>query len=307
MDSSLFSGGIILSGASGMLGVALHQALASQQIPTLQLLRRMPSGEGQLQWHPDAAHPIEDPGPLEGAEAAIHLSGASVAGHRWSDAYKREMATSRVDSTYRLATVLASLRQPPKAFLVASAVGIYGNRGDEVLDETSSPGTGFLAALCERWEAAAEPAAAAGIRVVHLRFGVVLGPGKGALQQMLPMFRVGLGAKLGSGRQWMSWVGLEDVVAAILFALRSPTLSGPLNVTAPHPVTNAEFTRVLGRALYRPAFLTAPGFALRMMFGQMADEALLASARALPAKLLEAGFRFTLPTVDAALRAALAR
>jgi uncharacterized protein len=307
MDSSLISGGIILSGASGMLGEALHRALALQQIPTLQLLRRIPSAEGQLQWNPDVAPPIENPGLLEGAEAAIHLSGASVADHRWTDAYKREMAASRVDSTHRLAKVLASLRQPPKAYFVASAIGIYGNRGDEVLDETSAPGSGFLAELCERWEAAATPAVEAGIRVVHLRFGVVLGPGKGALQQMLPMFRAGLGAKLGSGQQWMSWVGLEDVVGAIQFALRSQTLSGALNVTAPHPVTNADFTRALGRELHRPAFLTAPGFALRMMFGQMADEALLASARALPGKLLGAGFRFTLPTVDGALRAALGR
>jgi hypothetical protein len=188
---------------------------------------------------------------------------------------------------------------------VASAVGIYGDRGDELLDENSAPGAGFLAEICRQWEAAATPAVQAGIRVVHLRFGVVLGPGQGALEQMLPPFRVGLGARLGSGRQWMSWVGLADVVAAILFALECPDLSGPLNVTAPNPVTNSEFTRALGRQLHRRAFLAVPAFALRIMFGQMADEALLASARAVPVKLQAAGFQFSLPTVEDALREAL--
>ena len=214
MDSTIASGGIILSGASGMLGAALHQALAAKGVSTLQLLRRVPTAEGQLQWNPDVDTPLENPTLLEGAAGAIHLSGASVAAHRWTDAYKHELAVSRVDSTHRLATVLSELRQPPKAFLVASAIGIYGDRGDDVLDETSAPGTGFLADLCQQWEAAAAPAVQAGIRVVHLRFGVVLGPGQGALQQMLPPFRFGLGARLGNGRQWMSWVCLADVVAA---------------------------------------------------------------------------------------------
>ena len=305
MDSTIASGGIILSGASGMLGAALHQALAAKRISTLQLLRRVPTAEGQLQWNPGVDRPIENPAPLEGAAAAIHLSGASVAAHRWTSEYKHELAVSRVDSTHRLAKVLAGLHQPPKTFLVASAIGIYGDRGDELLDETSAPGAGFLADLCQQWEAAAAPAVQAGIRVVHLRFGVVLGPGQGALQQMLPPFRLGLGARLCSGRQWMSWVGLADVVAAILFALERPDLTGPINVTAPNPITNARFTSALGQQLHRPAFLTVPRFALRILFGQMADEALLASARACPTKLQAAGFRFSLPTIEDALRAAL--
>ncbi len=305
MDSTIASGGIILSGASGMLGAALHRTLSARGTSTLQLVRRGPVIEGQLQWNPSNDCPVENSAPLEGAAAAIHLSGASVAGRRWTVAYKQEMAASRVDSTHRLAKVLASLHHPPKAFLVASAIGIYGNRADNVLDEMSAPGQGFLADLCKGWEAAAEPAVRAGIRVVHLRFGVVLGPRHGALQQMLPPFRLGLGARLGSGRQWMSWVALADVVAAILFALESPGLSGPVNVTAPNPVTNAEFTQALGRQLHRPAFLAVPAFALRIMFGQMADEALLASARALPAKLQAAGFHFSLPTIQSALREAL--
>jgi uncharacterized protein len=305
MDSTIVSGRIILSGASGMLGAALHRALTARGVSTLQLLRRVPTGEGQLQWNPGVDRPIENPAPLEGAAAAIHLSGASVAAHRWTESYRREMAVSRVDSTSRLAKILAELQQPPEVMMVASAIGIYGDRGDTVLDETSAPGTGFLANLCQQWEAAAAPAVEAGIRVVHLRFGVVLGPGQGALQQMLPPFRLGLGARLGSGQQWMSWVGLADVVAAIVFALDCPALSGPLNVTAPNPVTNAEFTRALGRQLHRPAFLAVPAFAVRMMFGKMADEALLASARVQPVKLQAAGFRFALPEIEVALKAGL--
>jgi uncharacterized protein len=305
MDSTIVSGGIILSGSSGMLGTALQRALAARAIPTLQLLRRVPTAERQLQWNPSADRPIENPGPLEGAAAAIHLSGASVAAHRWTEAYRRELAASRVDSTHKLAEALAALRTPPRTFVVASAIGIYGDRGDQVLTESSPPGSGFLADLCRRWEAAAEPAVQAAIRVVHMRFGVVLGPGQGALQQMLPPFRLGLGARLGSGRQWMSWVGLADVVAAILFTLEQTKLAGPVNVTAPNPVTNAEFTRALGRQLHRPAFLAVPAFAVRMMFGQMADEALLASDRVQPRKLEAAGFQFSLPKVEEALKAAL--
>jgi hypothetical protein len=305
MDSPLASGKIILSGASGMVGAALQRALSAEGLSTLQLVRRSPATERQLQWNPGVDPPIHNPAPLERAEAAIHLSGASLAAHRWTEAYRHEMAASRVDSTHRLAKVLATLDQPPKVFMVASAIGIYGDRGDEILDEDAASGTGFLAEVCRQWEAATAPADDAGIRVVHLRFGVVLGPGKGALEQMLPPFRAGLGAKLGNGRQWMSWVALPDVVAAILFVLRNPKLSGPLNVTAPNPVTNAEFTRALGRQLHRPAFLTVPRFALRLLFGQMADEALLSSTRAHPVKLEKAGFRFSLPTVDEALRVAL--
>lgn len=307
MDFANVSGGVIVSGASGMLGGALRRALDASGIPFLQLLRQAATGERQLQWNPGADRPIENPAALEGSRAAIHLSGASVGAHRWTDAYRREMTVSRVDSTRRLATVLAGLRRPPQSLLVASAIGFYGDRGDELLDEQSAPGAGFLADVCRQWEAAAKPAVDAGIRVVHLRFGVVLGPGQGALAQMLPPFRVGLGAKLGSGRQWMSWVAQEDAVAAILFALERTELAGPVNVTSPEPVTNAEFTHALGRELRRPAFLTVPAFAVRVMFGQMADDALLASVRVQPAKLLRAKFQFALPGIDGALRTALRR
>jgi uncharacterized protein (TIGR01777 family) len=299
-----------------MLGTAVRRALVGRGAGVLQLVRRGPVEGGKLLWNPEAWPPIVDSGPLEGLDAAIHLSGASVAAHRWTPAWKHEMWASRVESTRTLATALAGLRQPPKTLLVASATGIYGNRGDELLDEKSVPGNGFLADLCREWEAAAGPAVEAGIRVVHLRFGVVLGPGAGALAKMLPLFRLGLGGRLGSGQQWMSWIGLTDAVAAILFLLdadadtdtdaATPTLAGPVNLTAPYPVTNAEFTRALGKALHRPAILPAPAFALRLALGAMADEALLASARVVPAELGRAGFQFMHPTVDAALTAALA-
>jgi uncharacterized protein (TIGR01777 family) len=305
MDSLDRSSGIILSGSSGMLGTALRREIESRGDHVLQLVRRDPTSKGQLKWDPGSDRTIENPAALGDAESAIHLSGASVAGHRWTDQYKREMTESRVDSTRRLAAVLANLNRPPKSFLVASAVGIYGNRGDEVLDETAAAGTGFLADVCRQWEEAAKPAEDAGIRVVHLRFGVVLGPEQGALKQMLPPFRVGLGAKLGSGRQWMSWVGLSDVIAAILFAMEREDLVGPVNVASQNPVTNAEFTKALGQQLGRPAVLTVPRFALRLMLGQMADEALLASARVRPAKLLAAGFEFSLPEIQMALASAL--
>jgi uncharacterized protein len=298
--------GIVLSGASGMLGTALRNAMEARGIATLQLVRGTAAAEHQLTWAPDKSPAIADSGRLEGLATAIHLSGASVAGHRWTAAYRCEMAGSRVGSTRALATTLAGLQRPPEVLLAASAVGFYGDRGDELLDESAGAGVGFLAELCREWEEAARPAVDAGIRVVHLRFGVVLGPGKGALAQMLPVFRLGLGGRLGSGRQWMSWISVADAIRAILFAMETATLAGPVNLTAPNPVTNAEFTGALARQLGRPAVLPAPAFALRLAFGEMADETLLASARAVPRKLLEAGFQFEQATVEEALRVALA-
>jgi len=287
-----------------MLGTALHQVFDARNTEIVHLVRRDPANGSQLKWDPMASTPISSAEALEGLSAAIHLSGANVAAHRWTPAYKREIWLSRVESTRALATTLAKLSHPPQTLLVASATGFYGDRGDEMLDENSNPGTGFLAELCREWESAAKPAAKAGIRVVHLRFGVVLGRG-GALAKMLPLFRLGLGGRLGSGRQWMSWISLADAVAAILFGANTSALFGPLNLTAPHPVTNAEFTRALGRTVHRPAILPAPAFALRLALGAIADEALLASARAVPSRLTTAGFQFAHPTVDAALAAAI--
>jgi hypothetical protein len=252
----------------------------------VQLVRRAARGPSEIEW--------------EGLEAAVHLGGVNLSERRWTPAYKREIETSRVESTRVLAKLLAGLRRPPKTLLVASATGFYGERGDEVLDEGASAGEGYLPEICQKWEAASEAADRAGIRVVHLRLGVVLGR-EGALKKMLPVFRLGLGGRLGSGRQWMSWIGLGDAVRAIVFAMKTETLSGAVNVTAPNPVTNAEFTRALGRALHRPAVMPVPAFALRLMFGEMADEALLGSTRAVPGKLVEAGFGYECPTVDEAL------
>jgi uncharacterized protein (TIGR01777 family) len=311
VDISRPNGRVLLSGASGLLGSALRQALAVQNQPALQLVRGPSESPDQMQWDPAASTVIGNSQPLESLTAAIHLSGANVAAHRWTPAYKREMTESRLQSTHALAATLARLRHPPQSLLVASAIGIYGNRAGQLLDETCSPGSGFLADLCQQWEAAATPAVEAGIRVVHLRFGVVIGPpGKsnpGALARMLPIFRLGLGGPLGSGSQWMSWISLQDAVSAILFLGQTPAISGPVNLTAPNPVTNAQFTRALARALHRPAILPAPAAALRLAFGEMADEALLASARAYPTKLITAGFRFAHSTFERALATALAQ
>jgi hypothetical protein len=299
------SGRILLSGASGMVGSALRAELGARHARVTQLVRRVPQTAAELQWNPAAAIPIADTDPVEGLDAAIHLSGANLSARRWTAAFRREMAASRVESTRALATLLAGLRRPPRALLVASAIGIYGNRGDEILDENSAPGQGFLADLCREWEAAAAPAAQAGMRVVHLRFGVVLAHGAGALAMMLPIFRLGLGGRLGSGKQWMSWISLTDLGSAVLFLLESPSLHGAVNLTAPHPVTNAIFTRTLARLLHRPAVLPAPAFALRLALGPMADDALLSSTRVRPGKLLNAGFRFRQPSIEEALNSVL--
>jgi len=284
----------------------LRQALQNRGSQILQLVRRTPAQPGEMQWNPTAASQVPQFERLAGLTAAIHLSGANVAAHRWTPKWKQQIRSSRVDSTRALARTLAALSNPPHTLLVASATGIYGDRADEILEESSPPGHGFLAEVCQEWEAAAQPAADAGIRVVHLRLGVVIGRGAGALAKLVPLFRLGLGGRLGSGRQWMSWISLTDAVAAMLFALDSANLSGPVNLTAPHPVTNAEFTRALAKALHRPAFVPAPAFALRLAMGEMADEALLASARVLPVKLTSAHFPFTHPTIDQAIAAAMA-
>ena len=300
---------IVLTGASGLIGSSIRRSFQGKQIEILQFVRRGSAlKEGQLVWDPYADGPIIDfscLASLEGAAAVIHLSGAGVADRRWTESYKRTIFQSRIQTTHALATLLAGLQAKPALFICASAIGIYGNRGGEPLTEASTPGSGFLPEVCTAWEQAAEPAAQAGIRVVHMRFGVVLSPEGGALAQMLPAFRLGLGAKLGDGRQWMSWIALSDVVRAIEFALASEGLSGALNVVAPVPVRNLEFTRVLGEALGRPAILAAPAFVLRLALGQMADGAILAGQRVFPERLQVAGFRFLHPDLSGALSSLL--
>jgi uncharacterized protein (TIGR01777 family) len=298
-------GKVLISGASGLVGSALVRAGEANQIQTWQLVRRNPAGPAEIQWDPNAPAPIARPAALEGLTAAIHLSGANVAGHRWTTSYKREIVDSRVKTTRALVNTFRSLKQPPPIFLCASATGIYGNRGDEILTEDSKPGSGFLADTCLAWEVEAAQARALGIRVVHLRFGIVLAREGGALKKMLPLFRLGLGGNLGSGRQWMSWIALPDLVRAVFYLLNSPAAEGPFNIVSPNPVINADFTRTLGQALHRPAIVPAPAFALRLAFGEMADEGLLASARVLPDRLLKGGFTFDSPDLASALRAIL--
>jgi uncharacterized protein len=295
---------ILLTGSSGFIGTSLVRSLSQNRISTITLHRR-PSGAAQEFWDPYAPRPVTHPEALEGVTAAVHLSGANLAARRWTSAYKREIAESRVKPTHAIATLLAGLRSKPEVMVNASAVGIYGDRGDEELREASLPGSGFIPDLCRAWEAAARPAEDAGIRVVHLRFGVTLSPQGGALKQMLPVFRLGLGGRLGSGRQWISWIALPDVTRVIEFVLQTRDLSGPVNVVAPNPVTNLEFTRSLAATLHRPAVLAVPGFALRLGLGEVVDSTVLQSERAVPSRLNAAGFHFKYPDLGGALRALL--
>lgn len=258
-----------------------------------------------IYWNPSEL--TLDPADLEGFDIVVHLAGENLASGRWTAARKKAIRDSRVQGTRLLANALASLSAKPKFFLCASAGGYYGDRGDTELSEDASRGDGFLADVVVDWEAASQPAVAAGIRTVCLRTGVVLARNGGALKKMLPVFRLGLGGRLGSGRQYMSWIALEDVIAAILFVMRQETLSGPVNAASPHPVTNAEFTRVLGRVLHRPAVLPVPAFALKLLFGEMAEQTVLAGARVVPRKLTDTGFAFQYPELEPALRAVLDR
>jgi uncharacterized protein len=294
---------ILISGASGFLGNALRPALSAAGHTSTALVRRAPVGD-EVQWNP--GQPL-DPQKLAGFDALVHLAGKSISG-RWTEKFKREVRESRVLGTRTLATSAAeSFRKTglPRVFVAASATGYYGNRGDEELTEDSQPGSGFLSEVCEEWEAATRPAAEAGIRVVNLRIGVVLAKHGGALQAMLPAFRLGLGGPIGDGRQYMSWIALDDVVGAFLFSLANDNLRGPVNAVAPQPVRNSEFVRAVGRALHRPAFFPLPAFVVRTVFGEMGEALLLGSARVRPAKLEAAGYRYRHPELGEALLATL--
>ncbi|MDJ0522021.1 MAG: TIGR01777 family oxidoreductase [Planctomycetota bacterium] len=293
---------VVITGASGFLGRTLVPFLTTGGHEVVTLARGDREGPS---WDPAAGR--LDPALLEGADAVIHLAGENVAGGRWSAARKERILRSRTDGTGLVARTIAGLERPPAVFVCASAIGVYGDRGDEALDEDSEGGTGFLADVVRAWEAVCTPAADAGVRVVNLRFGIILGAAGGALARMLPPFRLGLGGRLGSGRQVMSWVGVDDAAAAVLHALRSEELSGPVNVTAPEPLSNRAFTKTLGRVLRRWTFLPAPAFALRLLFGEMGDAVLLRGARVLPKRLLATGFRFRHPDLESCLRHGLGR
>ena len=289
---------IAVSGSSGLVGRALLKDLGEKRV--LRLVRaRGEGGPGALVWDP--ARGALETGRLNGCEAVVHLAGEPIGSRRWSAPVKDRIRRSRTEGTRLLAGALARIAHPPRVLVSASAIGIYGDRGDEVLDEASPAGSGFLPEVAEAWEAAAQRAAAAGIRVVSLRFGIILSARGGALRRMLTPFRLGGGGPLGSGRQWMSWVHVADVVGAIRMALERDDLSGPINVVSPAPVRNAEFSHALGHVLHRPSFLRAPAFALRLALGEMADALLLSSQRVIPARLQAAGYQFRFPSLDAAL------
>ncbi len=294
---------IAVTGSGGLIGSSLVPYLRSKGHEVVPIVRGTATGD-EVVWDPQSG--TIDIDKLQGIDGVVHLAGAGVGDRRWSPGYKQVILSSRVDGTTTLATAMAKLPIPPSVMVSGSAVGYYGTRGDEVLTEDAGNGAGFLADVCAQWEGATAPAAAAGIRVVNIRTGVVLSGAGGALKKQLPPFKLGLGARLGRGYQQLSWITRRDVVAAIALLLDDPTLSGPVNLTAPHPVSNARFTKELGRALHRPARLVVPEKVIRLALGdEMAAEFLLASQRAVPQRLLAAGFSFADPTLPEALVTAL--
>lgn len=297
---------VVISGASGLVGRALLGRLRERQHDVARLARGPgPRAADEIAWDPVAG--TIDAARLEGCEAVVHLAGENIAAGRWNCRRKGLIRDSRVRGTRLLAEALSRLQARPRALVCASAIGYYGDRGDELLDESAAPGVGFLADVCREWESAAESAAERGVRVVRLRFGVILSGQGGALAKMLLPFRLGLGGKVGSGRQYLSWIALDDAVGAICHALEAGELRGAVNAVSPDPVTNYEFTKTLGRVLRRPTIFPIPALVARLALGEMADELLLASARVQPRKLLESGYRFAYPTLESALRHVLGK
>jgi uncharacterized protein len=296
---------VVVTGSRGLVGSALVPFLTTGGHRVTRLVRGAPTNSDEAAWDP--ARGVTEPSRLEGADAVVHLAGANIAAGRWTPARKAEIRQSRVEGTRSLCEALARLAHPPTVFVSASAVGFYGDRGAETLTEESAGGTGFLADVCREWEAAAAPASQAGIRVVNLRFGMILSPAGGALRKMLLPFRLGMGGCIGDGRQVTSWIALDDAIGAVYHALCEGSVRGPVNAVAPGPVTNAEFTRILARVLCRPALVPLPAFAARLLFGEMADALLLAGARVMPARLQASGYRFRFPELEGALRHLLGR
>ena len=293
---------VLVTGASGLVGSALLPVLRQAGHEAIALVRRPARSAAELQWDPVTPSPAL----FAGADAVVHLSGESIAAGRWTAAHKAAIFGSRVISTQTVAASMAAASPRPRVLVSASAVGFYGNRGEETLDESSSSGGGFLAEVARQWEAATEAAAQAGVRVVPLRIGMVLSGAGGALPRMLKPFRLGVGGRIGDGRQWMSWIALDDLVALILHVLATDSVRGPVNAVSPNPVSNAEFTRALGRVLHRPTVFPVPAFVVRAAFGEMGTELLLASNRALPRAALASGFRFRHEELREALEWALA-
>ena len=296
---------ILVTGASGLIGSALVSFLGAGRHAVTRLVRAQARpGRAEVHWDPAAG--MLDPMVLQGLDAAVHLAGESIA-QKWTPERKAEILKSRARGTRLLSESFARLTQPPRVFVCASAIGYYGNRGEEILTEESASGSGFLAEVCREWEAACEPAARKGIRVVNLRTGVVLSPAGGVLGRMLFPFRLGLGGRIGSGKQYMSWIAVDDLVGAILHALTCDKLIGPVNAVAPNPVTNLEFTKALGRVLRRPTVFPVPAWAARLALGEMANDLLLASARVEPTRLASSGYVFQYPELEGALRHVLGK
>lgn len=296
---------VAISGASGFIGESLDALLQTGGHTVRRLVRRPVQSDSEIEWDPQRG--LVHPAQSGGVDAVIHLAGEGLANGRWTDDKMERIRESRVEATRRLAQSFADLENSPTTFIGASAIGFYGSRGEEILTEESEPGSGFLADVCRAWEEATEPARDAGIRVVNARVGVVLSPDGAALGKMLTPFSFGAGGVLGSGSQFMSWISRHDCISALYFCLMSPGISGPVNLTAPNPVTNREFTKTLGRVLRRPTIIPMPSPIARAAFGKMADEALLASARVQPARLESAGYSFRDPTLEPALRSMLGR
>jgi uncharacterized protein (TIGR01777 family) len=294
---------VLVTGASGLIGTALRERLGREGHEVRRLVRGPARAPDQASWDPDRG--TIDRAALEGVDGVVHLAGAGIGDHRWTEDYKREIVESRTRSTELLATTLAGLEHKPAVLLSGSAIGYYGDRGDEELDESSGPGDDFLAGVCLAWEAATAPAAAAGIRVAHLRTGIVLAAAGGALKKQLPLFKLGLGGRFGSGRQWQSWVSLDDEVGAIVHLL-DHDVAGPVNVVAPNPVRNADFASTLGKVLGRPSVVPVPAFGPRLALGsELADSLLFASQRVRPAVLTASGYTYEHPDLEGALRAEL--
>jgi uncharacterized protein (TIGR01777 family) len=294
---------VAISGATGLIGSALAARLRARNVRVRRLVRTRAQSPDDILWDPMRG--VLSPADLEGADAVVHLAGEPLA-HRWTEARKRAIRESRVRGTELVARTIAALDHRPRVLLSGSAIGIYGDRGDEPLDEESALGSDFLAGVTREWEAASVAAADAGVRVVLLRTGIVLSPNGGALERLLLPFRLGVGGPIGSGRQWMSWISLDDHVRAMEHALATTGMHGPVNLVSPNPVTNAEFAATLGRVLSRPALVPAPAFALELAYGEMARATILAGQRVLPKALLRSEFHFAHPTLEQALRFELA-
>ncbi len=296
---------VLITGASGLIGTELQKSFKEKGYEMLLASRSEPKDDGHIQWNMDTGFADADLPKLEGLDAAIHLAGENVSGLRWTDEKKKAIRDSRVFGTRTMIEAFARLEKKPKVFIAGSAIGFYGDRDDAEMTETSAVGDTFLAKVCKEWEAESRRAEDMGIRTVLLRTGIVLSKDGGALATMLTPFKLGVGGVVGSGKQWMSWVSLDDVIAIINFALENESLRGAVNVTSPNPVTNEEFTKTLGSVLYRPTFLPLPEFAVNLVFGEMGDALLLASTRVKPKRLLDAGYEFKYTDLKIALEHAV--